>query len=156
MPHWPRWRVARLRDGEGCEKGEGCAGLEKGHSADVFEKGNRVLGPLEYYMVLCREAGAKLWSVRLFGVSRRPGGRRKPLESPAGFNLQRGRRRLAAAGRGRPSLILQQQHQQQHYSYYIHYYMLILPFKTFQIVQNSEFGIFLGKTRIARYSWETY
>ena len=31
-----------------------------------------------------------------------------------------------------------------------------LPFKAFQIIQNSEFRIFLGKTRIALYSWETY
>ena len=37
-----------------------------------------------------REAGANLWSVRLFGVSRWPGGRRKPLESPAGKPAEAG------------------------------------------------------------------
>ena len=42
---------------------------------------------------------------------------------------------------GRPSLILQQQQQQQQYQYYVYYYILILPFKAFQIIQNSEFRI---------------
>ena len=75
-----------------------------------------ILGMMGWDGVIAgREAGAKLWSVRLFGVSRRPGGRRKPLESLAGFNFQRGRRRLAAAGPGRPSLILQQ-HKQYFYT----------------------------------------
>ena len=41
-------------------------------------------------------------------------------------------------------------------SSYIYYCTLILPFKAFQIIQNSEFGIFLVKIRIALYAWETY
>ena len=33
-------------------------------------------------------------------------------------------------------------------SNYIYYYILNLPFKTFQIIQKSELGIFLGKLEL--------